>query len=85
MVRTTNKDNLLFRSIVVKFRRFGITVLMTLFTFVSAALTAEEDAVKYSISADYYSKYIWRGQVLSERSVFEPAISVSAYGFTGTV
>ena len=68
-----------------KFRRFGITVLMTLFTFASAVLAAEEEAVKFGISADYYSKYIWRGQVLDNKSVFQPAVSASAYGFTGTL
>ena len=44
-----------------------------------------QQLVKFGISADYYSKYIWRGQVLSERSVFQPAVSASTYGFTGTI
>jgi hypothetical protein len=69
----------------VKLRKLGITGLITLFTFASAVLAADEQAVKFGISLDYYSKYIWRGQVLSNKSVFEPAISANAYGFTGSV
>jgi hypothetical protein len=59
--------------------------LLTLLTFSPVVIAAEEQTVKFGISADYYSKYIWRGQVLSDKSVFEPAISANAYGFTGTV
>ena len=64
---------------------FCITVLITLFTFASAVLAAKEEKVKFSASADYYSKYIWRGQVLDNKSVFQPAVSASIYGFTGTL
>lgn len=41
--------------------------------------------VKFGISADYFGKYIWRGQNLTNGSVFQPSISVNAYGFTGSV
>jgi hypothetical protein len=44
-----------------------------------------EQVVKFGISADYYSKYIWRGEVLDNKSVLQPAISASAYGFTGSI
>jgi hypothetical protein len=46
---------------------------------------AEEQVVKFGLSADYYSKDIWRGQVLDNKSVFQPAVSASAYGFTGSL
>jgi hypothetical protein len=69
----------------VKLRRFCIAGLVTLLTFGSTVLAAEEEAVKFGISLDYYSKYIWRGQVLSNKSVFQPAISASTYGFTGSI
>jgi hypothetical protein len=45
----------------------------------------KEQVVKFGISADYFTKYIWRGQNVDNKSVFQPAISVSAYGFTGSV
>jgi len=52
--------------------------------FISESL-AEEQTLKFGVSADYYSKYIWRGQVLADKSVFQPAISASACGFTGSI
>ena len=58
---------------------FGLILL----AFVSAA--AEEQTVEFRLSSDYYSKYIWRGQNLNDESVFQPAVSVSAYGFTGSI
>ena len=45
----------------------------------------EKEPVKFNISADYYSKYIWRGQNIDDKSVLQPAISVSTYGFTGSI
>ena len=53
--------------------------------FTAGAVAAEEQVVKFGLSADYYSKYIWRGQNINDKSVFQPAVSVSAYGFTGSV
>jgi hypothetical protein len=48
-------------------------------------MAADEQVVTFDVSADYYSKYIWRGQDIDDKSVFQPAISASAYGFTGSV
>jgi hypothetical protein len=44
-----------------------------------------EEKIKFGLSTDYYNKYIWRGQNISDKSVFQPAISVGAYGFTGSI
>ena len=33
-------------------------------------------------TADFYNKYIWRGFVLDDDAVFQPAFSVSSKGFT---
>jgi hypothetical protein len=46
---------------------------------------AEEQVLNFNFAADYYNKYIWRGQNLNNESVFQPAISASAYGFTGSI
>jgi hypothetical protein len=48
-------------------------------------LASEEQVVKFGLTSDYYSKYIWRGQVLSNKSVLQPAMSASAYGTTLSV
>jgi hypothetical protein len=68
----------------VKLIRFSFAGLGMLL-FASAAMANEEQVVKFGLSLDYYSKYIWRGQVLDNKSVLQPAISASAYGFTGSL
>jgi hypothetical protein len=58
---------------------------LTLLTCSPAVLATDEQIVTFGVSADYYSKYIWRGQVLDDKSVLQPAASISAYGFTGSL
>jgi len=41
--------------------------------------------VNYTLNTDLMSKYIWRGQNLNDRSVFQPSISVSDSNFTGSI
>jgi len=68
-----------------KSKLLGILDLVTFAVFTSGIAAAQEQTVKFTLSADYYSKYIWRGQNIDDKSVFQPAISVSAYGFTGSI
>ncbi|MCJ7728646.1 MAG: hypothetical protein MUO27_02015 [Sedimentisphaerales bacterium] len=63
----------------------SLVIELALLAFVAAATAAEEQVVKFGLSADYYSKYIWRGQNINDESVFQPAVSISAYGFTGSI
>jgi len=35
-----------------------------------------------SVSLDYFSRYVWRGQYLDRKSVFEPGVSITANGLT---
>lgn len=57
---------------------------LMLLTFISESAMAEEK-IKFGFSTDYYGKYIWRGQNVDDKSVFQPAVSVSDYGFTGSI
>jgi hypothetical protein len=45
----------------------------------------KEDKFAFSAYADFYSKYIFRGVNCSDESVFQPAVYVSRWGFTGSV
>jgi hypothetical protein len=58
-------------------------MLLTLSSICGPAIA--EEKVKFGFSTDYYSKYIWRGQVLDNKSVLQPAVWASAYGFTGSI
>ncbi len=44
-----------------------------------------EDGIEFGISADYFGKYIWRGQNLNDDGAFQPGISASYGGFTGAI
>jgi hypothetical protein len=49
------------------------------------AVAEEEKTFNASASMAYNSKYIWRGQNVNDTSVFQPNVSGSAYGFTGSI
>lgn len=66
-------------------KRSSVVLGLALIAFVAGTAAAEDKVVTYGVSADYFSKYIWRGQVLDNKSVFQPAVSASAYGFTGSL
>jgi len=65
-----------------RFGSFGLGLIML--TLVLEPVVAEEK-IKFGLSTDYYGKYIWRGQNINDKSVLQPAVSASAYGFTGSI
>jgi len=48
----------------------------------AAGATAEDDGIGIDVSADFYGKYIWRGQNLSNDPVYQPGLSVTWGKFT---
>jgi hypothetical protein len=66
-------------------RRNSVVLGLALITFVAGTAAAEDKVVTFGVSADYFSKYIWRGQNINDESVLQPTISASAYGFTGSI
>lgn len=50
-----------------------------------SATAEDENIFKFALSADYYGKYIWRGQNMNDGSVFQPSVSVGAYGLTASI
>jgi hypothetical protein len=63
----------------------GLMVLAFVLEAAGAEEQAKEQVVKFGLATDYYSKYIWRGQNIDDKSVLQPLISASAYGFTGSI
>lgn len=55
----------------------GVVLLLS-----AAAAAAEDDAIGVEITADFYGKYIQRGQNLSDDPVFQPGLSLSWGKFT---
>jgi hypothetical protein len=66
-------------------RRNSVVLGLALITFVAGTAAAEDKVVTFGVSADYFSKYVWRGQNINDESVLQPTISASAYGFTGSI
>ncbi len=52
---------------------------------VSIGLAAEAEKVGFEVTADYFSKYVWRGQNLDDESVFQPGFSINYMGFTASI
>ena len=60
-------------------------MILWILAVAGVAIAQEDPAVSVDISADYFSKYIWRGQNVNDTSVLQPNVSVGAHGFTGSI
>jgi hypothetical protein len=58
--------------------------MLLVLALVCGPITAEEK-INFGLSTDYFGKYVWRGQVLDNKSVLQPTVWASAYGFTGSI
>ena len=55
-----------------------LVIVLNLAVFGTGAAFAD-DEIGFELTADYFGKYIWRGQNLSDDPVFQPGISAT-YG-----
>jgi hypothetical protein len=65
-----------------------ILVLAAMAVTASVAKCADDansQPLGFGFTLDYFTKYIWRGQNLNDKSVFQPSIYLSQYGFTGSI
>jgi hypothetical protein len=46
---------------------------------------AAEDALGIDVTADFFGKYVWRGQNLNNSTVFHPGIGLTYSGFTASI
>jgi hypothetical protein len=70
------------------------TAILCLLAISSAVLAAEDsnapdkstpDKIGVTITSDFYSKYVWRGQLLNDDYVFQPGISANYKGWTASI
>lgn len=66
-------------------KKSAISVWMAVAVFGISGSVFAVEGVDVGVSTDFYSKYIWRGQNLNDESVFQPSVSLGAYGFTGSI
>lgn len=62
-----------------------IAAFICSFIICSAVLAEAEDKVAFSLTSDFYSKYVWRGQLINDDFVFQPSISANYKNFTASV
>ena len=53
--------------------------------FLGNSMVFAENEVGFELTADYFGKYIWRGQNLSDDPVFQPGLSASYKGLTAAI
>lgn len=51
----------------------------------AAAINSSADKIAFTLEGDFFSRYIWRGQVISNGAVFQPSVAASYKGWTANV
>ncbi len=59
--------------------------ILLLFLVAASAVAQDEPVLSADITLDGNSLYVWRGQLLTNDPVFQPGLSIGAYGFTGSI
>ena len=67
-----------------KLVRWTLLDLVALSCAVSSSI-AEESSIGVDLTADFMSKYVWRGQCLNDDFVFQPGVSLTYGNFTAGI
>ena len=62
----------------------GIAALVSVLAVMGTTVQADR-VVGIDVSADIFGKYVWRGQNLTNASVFQPGVGLTYGGFNGSV
>ena len=64
----------------------GLMVAFSVVVFISGSIVkaGADEKVTVGVSADFYEKYVWRGQNLVDDWVFQPGVSVGYGGLTAS-
>ncbi len=70
-----------------KWTFFGMVVLSCAanLSIAEETVIAEKSAIGVDLTADFMSKYIWRGQNLNDDFVFQPSVAVTFDNFTASI
>jgi hypothetical protein len=66
-------------------RKFTVIAMACYLSAVCLPVFAEGDDLSFDFTADFYSKYVWRGQLLNDDLVFQPSISDYYKEFTANI
>ncbi|MHC4551299.1 MAG: TorF family putative porin [Planctomycetota bacterium] len=59
-----------------------LAVMTVVLSLGGVALAEEEPSLGFDVTLDFYSKYIWRGQLLNDDYAFQPGVSMTYDAFT---
>ena len=62
-----------------------VIVLVCSFITCSTVLAEGEDKLGFSIGSDFFTKYVWRGQLVSNGAVFQPSVTATYGKWTANV
>jgi hypothetical protein len=65
-------------------KKFAVVVVVCSLMTVCTPVFALGDFA-FNLTSDFYSKYVWRGQLLNDDPVFQPGLGVTYKGFTFSV
>ena len=68
-----------------KMRKSKVVLAVTVVMLGMVGTGWAQDEVSVGVTADFFSKYVWRGQNLVDGAVFEPGVSVGYMGLTGSI
>ena len=65
-------------------KKFIVIAACSLMAYLIVPAEAE-DKIGFSIGSDFYSKYVWRGQVITNGAAFQPSVTATYGKFTANV
>jgi hypothetical protein len=68
-----------------KTEKMLVLALGTLAYSAGSIFGSESEVIGLNLASDFQSKYIWRGQNINDKGVFQPSVSLSKCGFTGSI
>jgi hypothetical protein len=67
-------------------RNFTCPLFSLCFFFIAGErIVSADNRIKFEVTADYFGKYIWRGQNLSDDPVFQPGLNISYGNLTASI
>ncbi len=66
-------------------RKSAVLVLVLVSLCASAVLAEDDEKIGYTITNDFFSKYVWRGQLLNDDFVYQPGVSATYKGWTASI
>jgi len=66
-----------FRKQVTGVNKLSFSIAIVAVFLCSSASAVTDSAIEWAVTVDFYGKYIWRGQNLSDDPVIQPAISAT--------